>query len=218
VASKPIVKRLHIRTFSAAAPIKKPSLETALAMPTSPREMENESLVTLGAMGHYAARAEILRRHVMTIDLVDYDAAAAKVEEIATKNQQGMFLLSLPYQIGITAGITAGLASLPLVFHLPTAEWFNLYYVTTDVPEPADLETALEVGAWTWNWMEPPLGALSFLLLCMQYSRSQLENLGIKPYTYKIKEMRGQRLIQAFPNYDRDILMAYSTSTSIYTK
>ena len=30
--------------------------------------------------------------------------------------------------------------------------------MTTDIPEPRDLETWLEVGSWTWGWMEPPLG------------------------------------------------------------
>ena len=32
----------------------------------------------------------------------------------------------------------------------------------------------LEVGSWSWNWMEPPLGQLSFFLLCLQYSRAQV--------------------------------------------
>ena len=38
-----------------------------------------------------------------------------------------------------------------------------------------DLETWLEVGAWTWNWMEPPLGTITFVLLCMQLSRSHMQ-------------------------------------------
>jgi hypothetical protein len=57
-----------------------------------------------------------------------------------------MFVLSLPYQIGIAASLTAGFASIPLCFHLPTAEWFNMYYVTTDVPEPKDLRRP-----WKWE-------------------------------------------------------------------
>ena len=40
--------------------------------------------------------------------------------------------------------------------------------MTTDVPEDRDLETPLEVAIWTWSWMEPPLGQISFLLLTMQ--------------------------------------------------
>ena len=36
------------------------------------------------------------------------------------------------------------------------------------VAKPEDLETILEVGSWTWGWMEPPLGQLSFFLLTLQ--------------------------------------------------
>ncbi len=54
--------------------------------------------------------------------------------------------------------------------------------VCVDVPEAKDLETWLEVGGFAWNWMEPPLGTISFVLLCMQFARSQLQNLGIFIY------------------------------------
>jgi hypothetical protein len=178
-------------------------------------EMDNATIVTLGEMGNAQAREEILKRHVMMIDKVSYEESSEKVEEIAASNRKGMFLLSLPYQIGIAASLTAGFASIPLCFHLPTAEWFNMYYVTTDVPEPKDLETALEVGAWTWNWMEPPLGQISFLLLCLQFSRSQIENLGVKPYTSKVKEWRANRLAEAYPQYDQGVIKNFSLSARI---
>lgn len=211
----PTTKRLL--STSAVRPIRKvPTLEMAKAVPASYSEMNNDQLVTLGALNIYKARREILRRHIMAFDNVEYEEAGITLQKIIEQNKQGMFLMSLPYQIGITAGLSAGLLSIPLVFHLPTAEWFNMYYVTTDVPEPADLETALEVGAWTWNWMEPPLGAMSFFLLCLQFSRAQITNLGVKPYTGKIKELRGKRLVKAFPQYDRGILMEFSTSAIIY--
>ena len=96
------------------------------------------------------------------------------------------------------------------------AEVFNAAFVTTDIPEPKDLETMLEIGSWTWNWMEPPLGTLSFILLCMQYARAQVQNLGIKPYTELIKQWRGERLAKAFPKYDPRVLLAYSESAPIY--
>jgi hypothetical protein len=170
----------------------------------------------LGEMGNPEAHEEILTRHVMNIDSVSYEMASEKVEEIAAKNKKGAFLLALPYQIGIAASLTAGLASIPLVFHLPTAEWFNLYYVTTDVPETKDLETALEVGAWTWNWMEPALGQVSFLLLCLQFSRAQIGNLGVKPYTGKVKEWRANRLAEAYPQYDERVIKNFSNSSRIH--
>jgi hypothetical protein len=178
--------------------------------------MDNIALVTLGEMGNFGARKEILTRHIMTIDKVSHEDAMEKVNEIEAKNLENMSLLSVPYQVGITVGLTAAFASIPLCFHLPTAEWFNHYYVTTDVPEPKDLETFLEVGSWTWSWMEPPLGQLSFFLLCLQFTRAQLDNLGLKPYTRRIKEWRGGRLTKAFPQYDARILMAFSTSSSLF--
>lgn len=45
----------------------------------------------------------------------------------------------------------------------------------------------LEVGSWSWNWMEPPLGTISFFLLCMQFAREQRVNIGIKPFTERLK-------------------------------
>lgn len=47
--------------------------------------------------------------------------------------------------VGIVGGIGSAVACLPMIFDEDTARWFNELYVTTDVPEPADLETWLEV-------------------------------------------------------------------------
>ena len=79
-----------------------------------------------------------------------------------------------------------------------------------DVPEAKDLETPLEVGGFAWNWMEPPLGQISFFLLCMQYARSQLQNLGAKPYTAKFLQLRAERLSKEFSQYNKFIVMSFS--------
>jgi hypothetical protein len=197
---------------------KKPDMQQALSMPLSPQEMDNATLVTLGHMGNHAARKEILKRHIMNKDRVNYEQACEKFDIIAAKNRENMYLLSLPYHIGITVALSAGFLSLPMVFHLETAEWFNHHFVTTEVPEPEDLETFLEVGSWTWNWNEPVLGTLSFLLLTLQFARAQIQNLGAKPYTARIKQWRGERLAQAFPEYDPSVLIAYSASSCLYEK
>lgn len=68
----------------------------------------------------------------------------------------------------------AAFASFPLCFHEPSVQWFNEVWVTAEVPPRSDLDTPLEVGAWAWNWMEPPLGQMSFFLLCVQFSRNQV--------------------------------------------
>jgi hypothetical protein len=58
--------------------------------------------------------------------------------------------------------------------------------------------------------MEPPLGQISFFLLCMQYARAQMENLGLKPFTAWYKTKRARRLVGEFPRYDANIVEAFS--------
>jgi len=194
---------------------KKPTATVASALPLSYQEMDNSTLVTLGNLGEHGACREILKRHIMDVDSCDYDTAVAKYQEIGKKNLEGTLLLNLPYKIGIAGALVAAFGSFPMVFDLGTASWFNELYVTTDIPEARDLETPLEVGAWTWNWMEPPLGQISFFLLCLQYSRAQMDNLGIKPYTTRVKRMRAKKLAKAFPQYDPRIIMLYSETSKM---
>lgn len=130
---------------------RKPSTEVAHDLPLSYQEMDNATLVTLGNLGMHQACKEMLKRHIMDVDSCDYDAASRKFKEISKKNLQGAWILNIPYKVGIGLALCAAVGSFPMVFDLGTATWFNKYYVTTDVPEPRDLETALEVGSWTWN-------------------------------------------------------------------
>lgn len=123
-----------------------PTMEIAKSMPISFKSMDNISLLTLSALKVEQARAEMLRRHIMTVDNVPYAEACRKFEEIAAENRKGMLVHTIPYKLGITAAIGGGVFSIPLCFHLPTVHWFNERFVTTDVPEPQDLETWLEVG------------------------------------------------------------------------
>jgi hypothetical protein len=43
-----------------------------------------------------------------------------------------------------------------------------------------------------------------------------LDHLGVKPYTHRLKRMRGNRLAKAFPRYDKQVLLAYSETATIY--
>ena len=98
---------------------------------------------------------------------VEWGAAKEKFKEISSENLRGMFISTLPYKAGILAVTTAALATFPMCFDLGTATWFNELHVTTELAAEKDLETWLEVGAWTWNWMEPPLGQVH--ALCHKY-------------------------------------------------
>jgi hypothetical protein len=51
---------------------------------------------------------------------------------------------------------------------------------------------------------------MSFFLLCMQYARSQMENLGIKPFTHWFKSKRADRLCKEFPKYCPGVLKEFS--------
>lgn len=95
---------------------------------------------------------------------------------------------------------------------MSSALWFNHHFVTTEIPGDHDLETILEVGSWAWNWMEPPLGTLSFSLLALQFSRAQMHNLGIRPYTAALKKRRGKSLAAAFPKYEPKVVMDFSAT------
>jgi hypothetical protein len=127
--------------------ITKPSLEIANTMPLSIEEMDNTSLVTLGSLGNHSARVEILKRHIMAADQIGYDEATIKFHEIARKNDDIVWLISLPYRLGVVTSLFAGAASIPLVFDLSVAHWFNHHFVTTDIPEPQHVETFFEVGS-----------------------------------------------------------------------
>lgn len=111
-------------------------------------ELDDKSLTILGALGDHSAHQEILKRHIMIVDNVSYDIATKTFHEISKKNDENVWFISLPYKIGIFVAITAGVTSIPLVFHQHTAEWFNTYFVTSDIPEPKDMETFYEVGSY----------------------------------------------------------------------
>jgi hypothetical protein len=113
---------------------KYPSIMDAKAMPLSYQSMDNTSLVTLAHLSDHDACREMLKRHIMDVDSCSYEEASLKFKEISKKNLEGAWLLSVPYKLGITAALVAGFGSIPMVFDLGTAQWFNEYYVTTDVP------------------------------------------------------------------------------------
>ena len=140
-------------------------------MPREYFELDNDVLLTLALSGDQPARQERLVREVMAVDDVEWEAAMTQLAVIKEYNRRPLLvrLSSFPYKVGVMVSAAGALASIPLVFDLNTAIWFNEAFVTTDVPPPEDLETWLETGSWTWNWMEPVLGQISFMLLCLAF-------------------------------------------------
>ena len=193
----------------------KVTLEQAQDMPRSYNELPNELIISAAIEGDQDAIEERLIREIMAVDGLSWDDARPIFLEMVRENRKGLFMITLPYKVGVASAVVAGVISLPMVFDYNTVLWFNEFYVTSDVPEAKDLETPLEVGSWAWNWMEPPLGQVSFFLLCMQFARAQLQNLDKKPYTEYIKATRARRLCQAFPKYSPSIVTAFSKGDSL---
>ena len=193
-----------------------PTLEEASEMPLHYRNLDNSTLVTIAATGNHRALREMMTRHVMTVEQCNYEDAQPIVHAIDHKNTESMQLLAMPLRVSAAAALCAGIAALPLVYHLPTVEWFNEAFVTTDHPPPSDLDTPLEVSIWSWSWMEPSMGTFTYFILCMQLVRSHMHELGWMPITERIKLHRAKALCKAFPHYDTSLLTAYSRSTKIY--
>jgi hypothetical protein len=154
----------------------------------------------------------------MSVENQNWEEVQVIYNEMLTENRKNLFLYKLPYKLGIVGSISAGWLAFPLIFHENSVRWFNEKFVTSDVPEPKDIETLFEVGGWAWNWMEPILGQLSFFLLCMQFARNQMQNLQLKPFTTWMRSKRANRLANKYQKYDRNIVESWSFGDSFSKK
>ena len=179
------------------------------------KDLTGEALFRMSVQqgGCLGSSRERLVREVMIVDSISHEDALEVVRDMARKNAEGLTLSTLPYRIGINTAYVAAWVSIPAVFSLQFAKKFNEVAVTTEVPAASDLNTMLEVGSWTWNWMEPPLGTISFFLLCLQYARDQKINIGQKPWTTYWKEKQGDKLAAAYPQYHPTIVRDYGQET-----
>ena len=84
-----------------------------------------------------------------------------------TINRKNLFLITLPYKLGLFTAVSTGIFTFPMIFHKATVSWFNANFVLGEVPETKDIETVFEIGNWSWACMEPITGYASFFLLCM---------------------------------------------------
>ena len=192
-----------------------PTLDEARETPRHVSELTGDTIFTLSMSGSLDAVRERLRRDIMVRDKIPYEDTTPILRAMNTKNNEGLAVTKVPYQVALWAALVGGFASLPLVFHLPTAEIFNELCVTAEHPQPHELDTMLEVGSWTWGWMEPPLGTISFTLLCIQFAREQRVSLGQKPFTEKLKEQMAERLVAAYPQYSAEAVSAYGQATGL---
>ena len=144
-ACVPNCGRVAARWSSGASMPPPPPMQASSEAPhlRSVQQLSGESLFLLAAQpgGHLAASRERLRREVMQVDGVSYAESLVTVREMAHKSAENVWLGLLPYRTGIAVAVVGGWVSLPLVFSLTVAKWFNEIAVTTDVPSVSDLET-----------------------------------------------------------------------------
>lgn len=187
-----------------------PSSQEAAQLPRSAAELSNEALVILAEQGNHDACYERLIRNIMTVDQISWFEANRVAKRIAKVNQKSMIWGSVPASLGVSVGIFSGVVAPPLVFDQSLAMWFNNRFVTQPLPDAEDMETVWEIGAWTWTWMEPALGTASFVLLAAQFTRAQMLNLNIRPYTHWLQQKRAEKLASRFPQYCDDILADFA--------
>ena len=60
--------------------------------------------------------------------------------------------------------------------------------------------------------MEPPLGQMSFFLLCLQWARSQMLHVQVKPYTHWMVERRAEDLASKYPLYAKKVTKDFAES------
>mmetsp|Transcript_19574 Transcript_19574/g.27936 ORF Transcript_19574/g.27936 Transcript_19574/m.27936 type:complete len:282 (-) Transcript_19574:2946-3791(-) len=193
-----------------------PSIELARRMPISLRDVSNEVLLSHATRENHEACAEILTRHVMSRENVGYAEAEKNVDEIRRLNERFMEPFAYGHLTVGSLAMLAGFASFPLVFDINTVLFFNEYFVTTEVPPVDELETTLEVGAWAWNWMEPPLGQLSFFLLCMQLAAQQYKHTGFNRFFYRPLEASVTHIVQKYSQYDEAIFRNFCNSQKYF--
>ena len=63
--------------------------------------------------------------------------------------------------------------------------------------------------------MEPPLGTISFFLLCMQFAREQRISIGGKAFSEYMQDYQADKLSAAFPQYDDNVVRAFAASIAL---
>lgn len=195
--------------------IRNPTVEEGRKAPQSVMELSDEKLYILAEQDDHNACRERLLRNIMAVDGVDYMTASKTLKTVSAANSEQLGLVTLPYKVGIASAAFFGAVSIPMVFHKPTALWFNDLYVKEEVAAEVDLETWLEVGSWTWAWMEPLQGTGCFVILAMQVARNQMLNMGWKPYTGWVRNRRSKALVERFPQYNSHFLRTYSQTAAM---
>eukprot|EP00656_Telonema_subtile_P048943 TRINITY_DN5978_c0_g1_i2.p1 TRINITY_DN5978_c0_g1~~TRINITY_DN5978_c0_g1_i2.p1 ORF type:complete len:230 (-),score=52.75 TRINITY_DN5978_c0_g1_i2:88-777(-) len=198
-----------IRDSFCTLPRQKPTIAMAKQQPRELYELSNEALaIAARSPEAHDVHQERLIRDIMATDEVEYDKAAARMEEVFLYNQTRRTIL-LPYEVGLAGTMLCAILCFPVVFHDGTATAFADFIGATEECPPG---TFADVGTWSWAWMEPMMGTASFSLLCLQQLRLQMSRLAFKPYYDYVQSRRANQLAAHYPRYNRTIIKEFGRS------
>lgn len=126
VATRPVLAPVMLNTRRTVV-----TIEEAKKMPKHYRDMPNDALLTMAIMGDQEAREERLIREIMGVDNITWEQAQPTFLSMVDANRRGLFMVTLPYKVGITTAVVAAFASLPMIFDINTVLLFNDLYVTS---------------------------------------------------------------------------------------
>ena len=196
--------------------------ETQAAYPTiayvkmAPRElyeMSNEMLALAARTPDaHDVHQERLVREIMAVDDVEYPQACERMKDMYKLNEDMSRWLLMPLHAGLVSCAFAGVVVVPLVFDHSIAISFAEFLGAEQPGQlPADASWAT-VGEYSWPWMEPLIGTLSFSILCAQLFRGALVNLAYSPYIEFCQSYRANNLSDAYPQYTRSIVKQFGRS------
>jgi len=193
-----------------------PTDNTAESMAYHISELSNELVMVLAEQGNHGACLERLTREIMKKDKINWKAAKRVAMDIDMANFRLMEKSANAYMFPIGAAMLSGVLAVPFVYERHIVEWFNTHYAMSEVPEPHDISSVWEVGAWSWNWMEPLMGTGSFVILCVQLTRGMMEDVGMLAWHERNKVAVADALTLAYPNYNMDIMRAFSKTADMH--
>lgn len=177
--------------------------------------LKPHDLLILAESGSVNACREQMRREIMRVDGVAYVGTSQQLLTMNDFVDRKVETLTMPYVAAIWCAYVAGWASLPLVFSYDISQAFNDAFVTADPPAHGEYDTMLEVGAWSWTWMEPLTGAPAFSLLCLQFARDARQSIGGTTASERMRAFEGARLSEAFPMYCPRIVGMYGRAVAM---
>lgn len=182
-------------------------------MPRKFRQLSNNDVFALAVHGKHGAARERLVRECMRVDNCSWVKARATVREMNVENDRYGGAATLPFKAGLAIGVVGGLGSIPLIFHKESVVYFatNVVKLDPSIDIPLDeMNSWLQVGSFSWSYMEPFVGTVSFLLLAAQFIRANMVRLEYHPYSSKINNMRAERLCRLYPKYDTSIVSEFA--------